>query len=284
MKQEGQDKGKAKSTVVNFSRFACRNGGKECKGMFAAAKIKFKIFFSRLSTKLLLQSTIPTAIDIRRFQIYQLKGSFMKIKSLFALSAFTFAASSAMAGDWYAVGSIGQAKVKDFNQSELDAELRGLGVTGLTSSLDDSDTAFKLHAGYQFNRNFALEGGYLNLGKANYSARFTGGTASAELKTDGWSLSAVGILPLNEQFSLFGKLGAAYNTVKVNIAATGPGGNAAVSDKDSDVGAVYGLGASYNLTKQIALRAEYEVYDKIGGNETGKSKVDVWSLGIAYKF
>lgn len=205
----------------------------------------------------------------------------MKIKSLVALSALAFAASSAMAGDWYAVGAIGQAKVKDFNQADLDAEVLDIaGVAPTSSSVDKTDTAYKLQAGYQFNKNFALEGGYFNLGKATYSAAYTGGNANAAFKVDGWNLSAVGILPLNEQFSLFGKLGAAYNTVK---ASANVGTNSG-SDKDSNVGAVYGIGASYNLTKQIALRAEYEIYDKIGGDDTGKSKVDVWSLGVAYKF
>lgn len=209
----------------------------------------------------------------------------MKIKSLVALSALAFAASSAMADGWYAVGSIGQAKIKDIDQAGIDAELIDNGVTGLSSSADKTDTAYKLQAGYQFNKNFALEGGYFNLGKATYAAAFTGGVANASVKADGWSLSAVGILPLNEQFSLFGKLGAAYNTVKANATGTGGGSTITWSDKDSNVGAVYGIGASYNLTKQIALRAEYEVYDKIGKDDTtGESKVDMWSLGVVYKF
>lgn len=32
--------------------------------------------------------------------------------------------------------------------------------------------------GYRFNQNFAVEGGYVDLGKASYSANFTGGNAN----------------------------------------------------------------------------------------------------------
>ena len=208
----------------------------------------------------------------------------MKIGAIVVSSVLALGSTAALADNFYVLGSVGQSKVKDLHKSDIDSELTGAGATGLQSSIDRTDTAYKLQAGYQFNKNFALEGGYFNLGKAAYSASYTGGAANASVKADGSNLSAVGSLPISDAFSVFGKLGAAYSTVKADVTATGPGGTAAGSAKDSKWGAVYGLGLNYNLTKQVALRAEYEIYDKVGGDNTGKSKVDVLSVGVAYKF
>jgi len=207
----------------------------------------------------------------------------MKIKSFVALSALTFAAN-AMAGDLYVVGSIGQSKVKDFNKNALDADLAA--DFGAVSSSDDrSDTAYKLQLGYQINKNFAVEGGYVDLGKVTYAATVTGGTLNVDVKSSGWNLAAVGILPLNEQFSLFGKLGAIHATTKLGAQGTGVVSGWAEPGKESGWSANYGLGASYNINKQVAIRAEYERFDSLGGdNVGGKSDVDLFSVGVAYKF
>src|SRR4249919_2153962 len=66
---------------------------------------------------------------------------------------------------------------------------------------DDEDTAFSVFGGYQFNRYFALEGGYANLGKIEAKP------VGRDLETDSVFLTAVGIVPITDKFSVYGKAG-----------------------------------------------------------------------------
>ncbi|HQU15191.1 MAG: hypothetical protein B7Z66_05760 [Chromatiales bacterium 21-64-14] len=54
--------------------------------------------------------------------------------------------------------------------------------------MDDTDFAYRLFAGYRFNPNFALEGGYVDLGSlrfvSNVLAPPPGGVASGDIRAD----------------------------------------------------------------------------------------------------
>ncbi|MGZ9046182.1 MAG: outer membrane beta-barrel protein, partial [Telluria sp.] len=81
--------------------------------------------------------------------------------------------------------------------------------------------------------------------------------------------------PINEQFSVFGKLGAAYN--KSEMRSSTPG----LSRNDSDTGVYAGLGAQYNLSQQVALTLEYERYGK---SKDFGAKPDVITVAARYNF
>lgn len=207
------------------------------------------------------------------------------IKRFTVAAALSLTMASAFAGDWYLVGSIGQSKVKDAGKGDIDAALVSAGATGLSSSLDDTDTGYKFQLGYRFNPNWAIEGGYVDLGKFNYNATFTGGTASAQVKASGLNIAGVGTYPINDQFSVFGKLGFIDGKVEESITATGPGGTASGSASATKVKANYGFGATYNLSKAWGLRAEWERFSKLGDNNTtGESDVDLLSVGVVFNF
>lgn len=205
-----------------------------------------------------------------------------KIAIIALLSAF---ASTAFAGDFYVVGSIGQSDA-NISKSQLDNDLVNAGATNLSSNLDNKGTAYKLLAGYQYNQYFGIEGGYIDLGKAKYSATATEGTARADVKATGWAISAVGTLPINDSFSVFAKLG----TIRAKVEATASVSVPALGTFEGSADATnwkttYGVGATYNFNKQIGLRAEYERFQKLGDdNNTGKSNVDLISAGLVFKF
>ena len=217
-------------------------------------------------------------------------GSKLVVQSLAALVlAGSTVAALAADGGWYAGVGVGSAKYKDMpSAAEWNADLlTGYGITS-TSTVDDSDTAWKLFAGYRFNKNFALEGSYADLGNASLDSTVTApaaGTASGSWEGKAWSFAALGILPVTEQFEVFGKVGVHYWDVDFSVTATEGGADAAGSWSDSGTNWLYGLGASYSLTKNIAVRADWVRYQDVGGEgETGQSDVDMWTLGIQYQF
>ncbi len=203
----------------------------------------------------------------------------MKLKSILAV-ALVASASSAMAGDFYVLGAAGQSKF-DIDKGAMDGAVRSVAGVALTSSsTDDSDTAYKLQFGWQFHKNFALEGGYVDLGKAQYQANFTsGGTAyslNSDAKVDGWNIGIVGTLPVADSLSVFGKLGTIYAKTDAS-ASVGPvnvGGN------ERQWRGNWGLGATYDFTKTVSVRAEWEQFDL--SNDIGTT--DMWSVGLVFKF
>lgn len=203
----------------------------------------------------------------------------MNIKHIAVTAILSTAMVSAFAGDWYGVASIGQSKAQDSYKSSLDA---GLPAVGLASSMDDTDTGYKLQLGYKFTPNWAIEGGYVDLGKLNYNATYTGGSASGEVKASGWNIAGVGTYPLNDQFSLFGKLGVIDAKVKGSLNdTTGNSGSIRKTKWNTN----WGLGANYNLSKQWGLRAEWERFSKLGDSGSiGESNVDLLSVGVVFKF
>jgi OOP family OmpA-OmpF porin len=136
-----------------------------------------------------------------------------------------------------------------------------VGFNGLSKS---SDTAYGVVLGYQYNQNFAFEGEYVDLG------RFTTAT-TVNGKSNVWGLSAVGILPLQDRFSVYGKLGIARSDTTTS-AATGTKRTAAT----------YGLGGQFNATPMIGLRLSWERY---GVGMTGQNaNNDLYSLAAVFKF
>jgi opacity protein-like surface antigen len=74
---------------------------------------------------------------------------------------------------------------------------------GGATRCDDKDTTWRMLAGYQFTRNFAVEGGYHDLGRV----QFTRGVAETTLKANAWELNGIAALPVGGIVSVYGKLG-----------------------------------------------------------------------------
>jgi OOP family OmpA-OmpF porin len=203
--------------------------------------------------------------------------------------AFALASTSALAQDdqrgFYIGLSVGQSKV-EIEDSFLPTPG---GVTASSVSKDETDTGFKLYGGYRIHRNFALEGGWVDLGSFKATRNVTApavGSLSAEIESSGPYIDALGILPL-QQFNLFAKLGAMYATTKTTLSRTGavvfvPGAN--TTPEESEVEFKFGLGASYSFTRNLAIRAEYERFFDVGSDETGEGNVDLISIGITFRF
>lgn len=176
------------------------------------------------------------------------------------------AASPVAAQGFYIGGSVGKS---DFDDGNAIPDL----IT--SGTVDGTDTGYKIFGGYRFNQNFGLELAWVDLGKAGYSGTFqgipvTGGT----VETYGLNFSAVGTLPLGTSgFSLFGKAGVYSWEAKANDIT----GGLPFSGKQDGSDLSYGIGASYDFTKNLAMRAEWERFKAV-------DSISLLSVGIVYKF
>src|SRR5262245_56227776 len=71
---------------------------------------------------------------------------------------------------------------------------------------DGSDTAFKVLAGYAFNRYLAAEAAYVEAGTAEDDV----GNLKVQFESSGVIASLVGSVPIGEHFSFFAKAGYAF--------------------------------------------------------------------------
>jgi OmpA-OmpF porin, OOP family len=174
-----------------------------------------------------------------------------KTKLIGAMLLMMGVTGSALAQNgFYAGASIGQATI--------DA------CSGVTNC-DDEDTGWKIFGGWEMNQNIAFEAGWVDMGEI--SGSIGGSAVSAE--ADGWTLAAKGILPLNEQFGLFARIGF------IDWEIEGGGALSGVDDDGTDL--MYGIGAQYMFTDQFGIFGEWEWYDV-------DDDVDLLSIGALIKF
>jgi OmpA-OmpF porin, OOP family len=144
------------------------------------------------------------------------------------------------------------------------------------SGCDDKDTAWRLYGGYQINRNFAAEVGYTDLGSTTASSP----GASARADAHAWELTGIGAIPITGGLSAYGKLGGYYG--KVETVATA--GALSSSASETNTGLTYGLGAQYDFTRSLGVRAQWQRYDNVGGNSTGETDIDAMTVGVVFRF
>lgn len=205
--------------------------------------------------------------------------------SLAVLQAGNPAAAAEPGG--YLGAAFGQSQASDLNAAEINAALASVGL-GAVTSVDDKGTPFRLFGGYRFSDNLAVEGGYTSFGKfTSQSTIVSGGSGTVNGEWSSYSLNvaAVGMLPVGQSLSLFGKGGLSLWNLDFDLAASGPGGSLTASESESGVSPLLGLGAMFNISSKFAIRADWERHFAVGDDSTtGESDVDLITLGVQFYF
>ena len=117
----------------------------------------------------------------------------LRLLSIAGLGSLLATSTLAQEGGYsYGGLSIGQSRAK-IDEARITANLLAGGLTSTAMTRDDSDTAYRLFGGYQFNPNFALEGGFFSLGKFGFtSTTLPAGTLKGQIKLQGLNLDLVG--------------------------------------------------------------------------------------------
>jgi OOP family OmpA-OmpF porin len=145
------------------------------------------------------------------------------------------------------------------------------GVASSTGSVevDEDSFAYKVFAGYQFNRFLSLEGHYADLGEFSLSGRAgdsitfddgTSGTLTSDINAtmNAWSIGASALvsLPISDMFVPFGRIGVHRWVGKGGLSAA----TVSVKAEDDGFDLLYGGGVQANVTDHISLRGEFERY------------------------
>jgi OmpA-OmpF porin, OOP family len=191
---------------------------------------------------------------------------------------------------WYVGAHLGQSRT-NFNSSDY-----SLTFAGVSTTKDDNDTAWKLLLGYNFDQNWALEGFYTDMGspKMKYASAALNGEAT--VKNDSWGLALKGTIPVHAQWDIYGRLGWTYNRSDMNASfdralpffgGTDTRSGWSADESRSDV--LLGAGVEWKPQKNWGIRLEYENYGQFGNtldsySKTGRTDVDMWSLGVVVRF
>lgn len=153
----------------------------------------------------------------------------------------------------------------------------GLANAGFVGSCDEKDAAWKIFGGYRFNDIFAAEAGYTKLGEVHMRGTFLGVPGTAKVVASGFEAVGVATMPVSGQSAVYGKAGF----LRWDVDLSGDGG----SIGETGTSMTLGLGFQYHLTQRLAARAQWQRYSDVGNDHTtGKSDVDVLSIGLVIKF
>jgi len=205
---------------------------------------------------------------------------------LLAVASFAVVCSTSVmaqgAPGFYVGGSVGPTRAH-FNNDAYNNLARNNGFAINSSSVDNKDTGGKVFGGYQFNPNFAVEGGYFDLGRFDYSGVTSGGTYRGNTRSQGLNLDLVGTLPLSDRFSLLGRVGAAYAKTRDSSSSTGFAPPVTANRSLNETYAKYGVGLQYAITDALSLRGELERYHRIN-DPIRRGNVDMATIGLVYRF
>jgi len=185
-------------------------------------------------------------------------------------SGLAHAQSSDKTG-WYAGLDIGASR------SDVDLNVPG------SVDADKSGTMFGISGGYRLNRNFAVEGALARLGSFDYNATTATDTVSGKLEANAVSLAGVGIWPVTNAFSVYGKAGLALTDAK--LTASSASGLTPVGDAShTGTGFLFGAGATYDFQGGYFAKAGWDHYAKVGDGSTGQGDINTYLVGVGMRF
>ena len=160
---------------------------------------------------------------------------------------------------------IGAALFSSLTLADGYADL-SVGRTDLDISGVDDSTSVGFKAGYKLNERFALELGYTDFGDSDVK-----GVTGAEVKADGFNVSGVATIPVNNTVDVFGKVGILFWDAQIDY-----NGRELADDSGEDV--LVGLGVTAKLAPNFSLVGEYQYVD------IDDSDVTNLSVGARYHF
>ncbi len=151
-----------------------------------------------------------------------------------------------------------------------EAEANDAAEFGLT---DDSDTAFRLFAGYDFSRYLAAEAGYLDFGTYRGSIPTIEGPARTRVGLDGFSIGLRPQVALGKDWFVQAQAGA----LLWDSSAVVNGGIGRFREKADGTDPYYGIGIGRSFGPSWRVSGEWTRF------ETDDSDVDFLNVAMTYR-
>ncbi|MDQ8038859.1 MAG: outer membrane beta-barrel protein [Rickettsiella sp.] len=212
---------------------------------------------------------------------------------MLGISALGVMAANAAAPGVYVTGQLGYAKDKT-KLTALSPNAKAYNPSSIT--LSNNGLAGRLAIGYQFNQNFAVEMGYLQLSKKNLNGTlftpargFVGPVlkGSASLQQNAIDILGKGILPVSDKFNVYGKLGVAYLTSTVKGKYDVAGKSIDLNNNTANIAKhkwapEAAVGVSYDITPNVSVDTSWTHIQPLGNKRPGN--IDFVAVGVAYNF
>jgi len=194
--------------------------------------------------------------------------------SILGISALGMMAANATTPGVYVEGQVGYAHtgkhfVKPFPSS------------GKVSSKYKGGLAGRLAIGYQFNPNWSVEIGYLQLAQQKAHVKSTIAKQSITLNQHAFDVVGKGILPINNKFYIYAKAGMAYlvNDLKGDVVS----GQSIVAPLAKHSWAPEaGVGVTYNMSSNVFIDTAFTHIQPIGKNRP--NNINMATIGLGFTF
>lgn len=162
-----------------------------------------------------------------------------------------------------------------------------LKLTKTAKQLRNKGLAERVVVGYQLNRHFAVETGYLQLGhvKKRKVAHTNGDLGSFKLKKNAIDLVGKGMYPLNDKFDVSAKAGVIYLSEERNANLHHHGRRHPVvktAVTQHQLAPEVGLELGYRLTPNVLLDTSWTHIHPMGKNRNGN--LNFGAIGLGYSF
>lgn len=205
-------------------------------------------------------------------------------KTIFAATLALLASANvaAMEDTWYGKVSYG---VTDLDTGRAERDLCSV---GLCYDLG-SDKGFSFNLGYRFNRYFAAEGGYADLGEVSDTQGVNASILdpslpdqevdlTLSLSTSNWSMAALATTDASREFYAGAKLGFHFWETEADVSTPGMTVNA-LSEDGTDI--FYGVFANWR-TGNWALGVEHTIFQTEVGGEGMDPSLTAVSLSLDF--
>lgn len=165
--------------------------------------------------------------------------------------------SAAVAEEGFFVGGA-------FGNGYLDESIDG-------NRINSDSSAYRIYGGYGFTKYLGVEIGYLDLGTFRETIDVGGTGVPVSASASGFTLAAIGTLPLSERFSVIGRLGYYFHDGESSAAGV-------VEDSPSDESPFVGIGLGFDISEVLEINLAYDLI------KTDDADPTLVTLGLTLRF
>jgi len=164
----------------------------------------------------------------------------------------------------------------------------------MSVNTEPDDIGYQAAFGYRFNRYLAFELALAQYGdlSSTMNGEVDGGqgfvpvTLKLNFSVGGPVISGIGILPLNDHFELYGRVGVLFASSDREVTSRIDGNNGPFGTAQGDsTEMVLGAGETWDINQVYSIRAEFQKIDEIGDpGKTGTEDLEIIAIGLIVRF